>query len=412
MPTTVFACPGCKTKYPWRDELAGRKLKCKKCGQSFQIKPKAQPTPAGQAPPAPPAREHPAAEPVGGSLLDEEFAAGALSAAQPAAQPAAPEATPEPQQGKRPCPLCENLVEAGRERCPICKTRMDRPLRDPEAERRKEESREWLFVLAGLGGALLATPLLFLAIVLLFGKGSGPFAFLICAIEVNYIVAIGCFALACRVFRQEPPEIGDILRVVAFATLSSNVIFSWIGGTGFLWTVAATGVAAVIAAVLCMTQLEMPVFPSIFIAFTYNVFAAIFTVIGMVLLGLVFAGYLIGSGEAPMMDEFDSMEMEQEDMSFPGYDEEEFDEEFAPEDDSEVRAEPAAVFLAALWQTPASGLQIERPMTLGIAVGHQAKWAVEDGRPLKPVGVSVGGFEAGRPAMMDLEHGLLAAGVG
>jgi hypothetical protein len=344
MPTTVFACPGCETKYPWRDELAGRKLKCKKCGRSFQIKAKKRSAPAAaQAPPAAAASGVAAAEPVGaslGSLLEEELAGGALPAASPAAAPPSPEATPEAQEAKRPCPLCENLVEAGRERCPICKTRMDRPLRDPEAERRKEESREWLFVLAGLGGALLATPLLFLAIVLLFGKGSGPFALLVCAIEVNYIVAIGCFALACRVFRQEPPEIGDILRVVAFATLSSSILFSWIGGTGLLWTVAATGVAAVIAAVLCMTELEMPVFPSIFIAFTYNIFSAIFTVIGMVLLGLVFAGYLIGSGETPMLDGMEPTEMEQEDVTFPGYEDEEFDEDAAPED-FDARVEPA-----------------------------------------------------------------------
>ncbi len=131
---------------------------------------------------------------------------------------------------------------------------------------------------------------------------GGPLAMIVCAIEINLIVSIGSFSLACRIFKQEPPEVGDILRIVGWSVVPANALVSYLGGTGPLAILAGVGTASVISAILCMFQIQMPVVASILVSICYNIFAGILTVVGVVVLGIIFAGYLVTTGSTAPQD--------------------------------------------------------------------------------------------------------------
>jgi len=175
-----------------------------------------------------------------------------------------------------------------------------KPRRDLERERQKEAkeaAREWIYMLGAIAGAFISAPLFFFLVAMAMG---GALAMIVCVIEINLIVSLGSFALACRIFRQEPPEPGDILRIIGSSSFPAMVLASWIGAqiSAPAWAVwvAAALVAAVIAALICMFQVGMPVWPSVFVCFSYNVLSVILTVVGYVMLGVIFAGYMITTG--------------------------------------------------------------------------------------------------------------------
>ena len=58
-----------------------------------------------------------------------------------------------------------------------------------------------------------------------------------------------------------------------------------------------TVLAAIIASLFCMFHVGMPVWPSIFVCFSYNILAVILTILGYVLLAAIFAGWLVTSSE-------------------------------------------------------------------------------------------------------------------
>ena len=148
-------------------------------------------------------------------------------------------------------------------------------------------------MLAAIVAAFVSAALFFLLLALMLG---GAIAMFVCVIEIYLIVAIGSFAFACRLFRQEPPEPTDMLRIVMTGSIVGRVAAGWLCGPGILGLLAGTGIAIVISALLCMFHIGMPVVPSILVCIAYNILAAIFTVIGIVVLGIIFAGYMVTTG--------------------------------------------------------------------------------------------------------------------
>jgi len=196
-----------------------------------------------------------------------------------------------------------------------------------KSRKRKKESRlkEWVFVLIGIVVALASAPLFFLLVAMVAG---GTIAMLVSVIEIYLIVAIGSFSLACRIFGEEPPEPSDILRIIFLSGLPANLVVGWAGLTGWLAVAAAAGVAMVVAALLCMLQLGMPVWPSIAICVAYNVFAAILTVVGVILLGLMFVGYMAaGSGGARPAPARPGVQSPFDPAAPPGRDSDDFDDQ-------------------------------------------------------------------------------------
>jgi hypothetical protein len=357
----VIVCSSGQTRYQVKDELAGKRFKCKKCGQVLQAPgvapvakaagPAAAPTQPAAAPaqpmaaqkkPAPPQAKPaapqakpaaPQAKPTApagkpapvasraaavNSLLDEALAAtppaGAVAdlveAVEVAEAPPDAGGTPGSRRAKKKCPHCGAKVDADVVYCTECGLSVHKKYSGIDHTEDRSDSKSWLYVLAGIGGAMLATPLLFLLVAVMAGGG---FALFVCVIEMYLIIAIGSFALACRIFKQEPPEPTDILRIVGWSALPANMVVSYFGGIGPLSLLAAVGIAIVISSLVCMLHVQMPVFPSIFVSICYNVFAGILTVVGVLVLVVIFAGYLVttsGTGapregqETEQMDPF------------------------------------------------------------------------------------------------------------
>jgi len=327
----VIVCASCQTRYQVKDELAGKKFKCKKCGQVVQapgvaataqagsrpgapgqpaaaqakaVPPQAKPAAAAGKAAAPQAKPgtlaaKPAPDPsragaVASLLGEEPAAAGAppevIVASLAAETPTSGPAIPAGARAKRKCPHCGAKVDADVVYCTECGLSVHKKYSGVDRDEDRSESKLWLFVLAGIGGAMLTTPLLFLLIAVMAG---GVIAMFVCVIEMYLIVAIGSFALACRIFKQEPPEPGDILRIVGWSVVPANMAVSYFGGTGPLSLLAGVGVAIVVSALLCMFQIQMPVVASILVSICYNIFAGILTVVGVIVLGVIFAGYLV-----------------------------------------------------------------------------------------------------------------------
>lgn len=315
----VALCPSCQSRYKLKDELAGKKFKCKKCGQVVQA-PGSVPAASGAAPrsasskaaAAPGKSGHgqdsPAAMPVLSpsraeslsSFLDEELAAAAAPPAIPdifdtdshdGQSSRAPTVSPE--QATKKCPHCKAEVDVTVIYCTECGLAVHKKYSGVDDKHEHADSKEWLFVLGGIGAAMVTTPLLFLLLTLMMG---GVMAMLVCAIEMNMIVSMGSFALACRIFKQEPPEPSDILRIVGWSVVPANFVVMYFGGTGLLAALAGVATAAVISALLCMFQVQMPVVPSILVSISYNIFAGILTIIGIIVMTAIFAGYLVATG--------------------------------------------------------------------------------------------------------------------
>jgi hypothetical protein len=253
-------CAACQVQYQSKTDPAGRKMKCPKCGQELQ------PVPAKAAAAASP---KPAGNPTPAS------AAKPVAAAAPPAESAV---------RKINCPHCDALVPADQVYCPECRLALRQKRRIDDASN-EFPWKESLLVAGGIGGALVTMPIFFLIVRMV----TGPhLALLICALEVNFIAAVGSFSLACRLFGQEPPDPGEVFRIVGYSTLPANLLLGWIGGGGILSVLAGGLVAAVVAALICMFQLGIPVFASIYISVSYNIFSSILTVVGVLLLAVLF----------------------------------------------------------------------------------------------------------------------------
>jgi len=334
----VIVCSSCQTRYQVKDELAGKKFKCRKCGQVLQAPGvasaakaagpaavSAQPAAARRKPAAPQAKPTaPAGKPalVPGraaavnSLLDEALAAtpppGALpelvEAVEVSGAPPGALGMPVSTRAKKKCPHCGAKVDADVVYCTECGLSVHKKYSGVDRHEDRSDSKSWLYVLAGIGGAMLATPLLFLLVAVMVG---GPIAMFVCVIEMYLIIAIGSFALACRIFKQEPPEPTDILRIVGWSALPANMVVGYLGGVGPLSLLAAVGIAIVISSLVCMLHVQMPVFPSIFVSICYNIFAGILTVVGVLVLVVIFAGYLVttsGTGAPQEGQEVEQMD--------------------------------------------------------------------------------------------------------
>lgn len=307
----ALVCPSCQTRYQVKDDLAGKKFKCRKCSQVLQAPGGAPVARVGNAAetsgrPAPTQAKPATARPARGlqptsavdSLLGEELAASPAAGAAPLlAEASVPTGTatagPIPPAGvpaKKKCPHCGAGVASDVVYCSECGLSIHKKYSGLSRDEDKSDSKLWLYVLAGIGAAMLSTPLFFLLIAMAVG---GPIAMLVCVVEINLIVSLGSFALACRIFKQEPPEPSDILRIVGWSVVPANLAVSYLGGTGPLALAAGVGVAIVISSLVCMFHIQMPVVPSILVSICYNIFSGILTVVGVVVLGVIFAGYLV-----------------------------------------------------------------------------------------------------------------------
>lgn len=253
MPQVVH-CPMCRTQYQIKDELAGRKAKCKKCSQSFQI----------------PALKRPAEE---------------------SPEPAEPERTQ--------CPHCAAWVAPELQFCSECRLNMHKNYGSEASDREREIRKNALYSLIGIGAMLVTTPVFFLMATLVVG---GALAMLLSALLLMIGVSMGSFLLACQLFKQEPPEPGEILVIVIFSNLPAGLLAPWLFGGGVVGALGTVVIATVIAALMCMFRAGMPVVPSMLISVAYNVFSGILTVVWIVLLMLVFAGYMAATRPASPPD--------------------------------------------------------------------------------------------------------------
>ena len=106
-------CPGCGAKLKAPDNAAGRQMPCPKCGTALTV---AEPVFEAEALPDPP----PPADMYG---LDD-----------PA--PRAVESAP-PDEGRRPCPMCGEMILAAAAKCRYCGEVFDPALKKAEALKRK-----------------------------------------------------------------------------------------------------------------------------------------------------------------------------------------------------------------------------------------------------------------------------------
>jgi hypothetical protein len=66
-----FPCPGCGVSQTAGDHLAGRTLRCTKCGKTFTVPAAPVPAPAAQQPVLRPARQRPAPPPPPKPMRDD-----------------------------------------------------------------------------------------------------------------------------------------------------------------------------------------------------------------------------------------------------------------------------------------------------------------------------------------------------
>ena len=210
-----------------------------------------------------------------------------------------------------------------------------------------KKSTEWLYVVLGVGLALGTTPVLFLILWPIMG---GVLALVVCAVEVRLIVAVGGFAVAYRIFYEDVPEVSDIFRLTIRSNLLVNIVITFLiekmgmDGADWLCTVISTVGSVVVASFLCILYFEMPVIHAIVISICYNVFAAILAVIGIFLLTMLFAGYLVTAGAGDAHKLMKEMGAPQDSGSFstPGSGDDEESEggvapKTAPDESSDLR---------------------------------------------------------------------------
>jgi predicted Zn finger-like uncharacterized protein len=309
----VVCCPTCQTQYQIKDELAGRTAKCKKCSQSFLI-------PHSRHPHETPRVAVAGAGTSGNVRADGQSTIHAHDAAMsvpPLAAPVSdastrrkndfwseldadggtipiaktPDPTPTEQstEGKTQCPHCGAWVHKGLRVCGDCRLDMSKNFGPTDSTRDQEMRKSAMYSLIGIGATLLAAPLFF---VLFAMAAGGGLALLVSVLLMQVGVSIGCFSLACQLFKQDPPEPGEILRIVCWSNLPANLLASWLLGGGFVSVVGAAVLAAVFSALVCMLHVGMPVVTSILVSVVYNIFAGILTLVWVLLLMIVFAGYI------------------------------------------------------------------------------------------------------------------------
>jgi predicted Zn finger-like uncharacterized protein len=113
----AITCPQCENQLQVRDEHAGKRVKCPRCGAALDVP--QQPATAAEAPPslAPPAvaTELPAVLP----------ATGVRTKPPPLPEPAAAPERAEPRQRFQRCPECGARIPANARRCPECRADLD-----------------------------------------------------------------------------------------------------------------------------------------------------------------------------------------------------------------------------------------------------------------------------------------------
>ena len=166
---------------------------------------------------------------------------------------------------------------------------MDKDYGSDDSQGDRKMRKDWLFSLIGIGVSLLSAPIFFLVFAMVVGGGL---AFFISVLLMQIGISLGCFSLACQVFKQEPPEPIEIIKIIIFSNFPANLLASSLVGSGLLGSIASMGLAIVFAALICMLYAGIPVAPSIYISVTYNIIAGILTFIWGLALMAVFAGYL------------------------------------------------------------------------------------------------------------------------
>jgi predicted Zn finger-like uncharacterized protein len=273
MPQTV-RCPACQTQYRVNDELAGRKAKCKKCGQGFQIPAMKQPVMAQAA-----------------HATTTTAVFDGRAATRVAARAEEPKAPPEeqPTPAKTQCPHCGAWATPGLRFCSECRLDMQKSYGVESSDRDHEMRRSLLFSLIGIVATLIAAPVFFLLAAMVVGGGL---AMLLSVLLMQVGVSLGSFSLACHLFKQDAPEPGEILKVVCYSNLPASVLASWFLPGGVVGAIGATVIGMILAAVICMFYVGMPVVPSILVSVVYNIFAGILTVVWVMVLVVVFAGFM------------------------------------------------------------------------------------------------------------------------
>lgn len=254
-----------------------------------------------------------------GSLLDQELASGpalklpaSTSADQASQTPAEDSDTPRSWK----CTRCESVNEPAMQACTVCGWLRGRKERDFAKEDEALAKKEWIYVLGATAGALAFAPILFWGSKMVLGIWLALF---ITALEIKFVMAVGGFALACRIFRQQPPEVNDIFRVTGASIVPADMAIGFIGSDNVLVNLAiSAAVATVIGALMCMFNLDIPVFPAIGIAVCYNLVSTVLGGISILILGLLFLGEMKMDRDLPSSED-EQPPVESEEFQAPGF---------------------------------------------------------------------------------------------
>jgi HEAT repeat protein len=159
--------------------------------------------------------------------------------------------------------------------------RVDGKVKRRISEEKEPRTKEWLYPLIGAGAAVLTAPLFYLLLSLVLG----PFlALWICAVEIYLMVAVSSLSLSCKICGAEQPEFLQTLWVIIGTGVPPVAIFVVFRVVTPVGIVGAALLAVSLAAVTIAIYMDVSYLKAILMAVLYDIFGAIFSVIGAALL--------------------------------------------------------------------------------------------------------------------------------
>jgi hypothetical protein len=326
-PLTV-ACNSCGARFSLKPEHAGRRLKCGKCGQEISVSPvkpaasaPAEPvnqnlSPAGSKPapvvkPAPatdqkkndPKKNDPkkTASGVSSSLgsLPPLMSDALLSSLASPVPPAASMSVNQSQNTQLATASANNFwdeIPPGGFSVapPAAKMPAIEETQMPRVVNAKKKTAGMPFMMQVgaflLAGVVVAPVIYFIAQCFV----SSLLALLIAALALNFMAAVGSFAVACLIFGQKIPGFDEIIRLVRFgSTIPMVLLFMLIlsGSISKEILLTALGLLApgiIFSAWRCIAHLNMAVPQAVLVSVSYNLGAAAMTAAGCFMLGAMF----------------------------------------------------------------------------------------------------------------------------
>jgi predicted Zn finger-like uncharacterized protein len=296
------ACASCGAKYTLKPEHIGKRLKCGKCGQMMTFtagKPAASAGSSAKAAPAA-AKSAPSVVPkphinTASSLLDglSSLPSGDLMSDFKSSATATPTKTPQ----VAPLPSDDFWADIPPAGAPAAASKTpdaeQTPLLPAAPVKKKKASGMPVGVQAGifLAAGFIATPVLFLVLQLFL---NSLLALLVSALVLNFVAGVCSFAVSCIVFGKKSPGFDEIIRIVSFGTSTPALIIIGLilfgGGTSGLFIKAAVILVGgvLFMAQRCIKHLNMEVGPAALVAFFGMLGGIGLTTVGYFMLGAIF----------------------------------------------------------------------------------------------------------------------------